>query len=109
MSWIVVGTMAATTALSSAQASRKRKQEKLQNEAAAVQTAYSPWTGLGQGEITNNAPGGLEAALQGGIQGASLAGNFKQAGMFGSKASQPKMALDSDGSSFDSYYMNKVK
>ena len=96
MSWIVVGTMAAGTVMNSAEASRKRKQEQKMNEAAAVQTAYSPWTGMGNGEISNNAPGALGAALQGGIQGASMGANLQ-----GAFKSQPKPIADFDNAKMD--------
>lgn len=86
----MAGTMAAGALMNSSEASRKRKQERAQNQAAAVQTAFSPWTGMGAGEISNNAPGALGAALQGGIQGASMGANLQ--GAFKSKPTPESFA-----------------
>lgn len=41
------------------------------NQAAAVQTAHSPHSGLGAGQMTQ-APSGLESAMQGGMAGAQM-------------------------------------
>lgn len=62
----------ATGALSAIGASNKNDQMRRANKAAAEQTRYSAWSGLGQGQINNNYADPLMAGLGGGLQGASF-------------------------------------
>lgn len=95
MWWIPAG-MAVAGAI---QGEQKRKQTNRMNAAAAEQTRWSPWTGMGPGEVQANNNSFMGGAIQGGIQGASLAGNMKQAGMFSepNKAQFANAADNNDG------------
>lgn len=63
----------ATTALGMMSAERKADQQRKNNLAAAEQTRYSAWSGLGGGKLDNSyTPSGLEGGLAGGIQGLGI-------------------------------------
>ena len=64
--------------------SDKARADKM-NKAAAVQTAYSPHTGMGPGQMTQ-AGSGLEAAMGGAAQGAMVGQMGEKAGWWGDAA-----------------------
>lgn len=71
--WMLPVGMAALGAI---QGENKRQKEKAMNLAAAEQTRYSPWTGMGLGQLQNSGSGALGGALQGGLSGAMMAQSF---------------------------------
>lgn len=97
MSWIVVGS---TVALGAYQGAQQRKQIERQNRAAAEQTRWSPWTGMGAGQIQADGSTLLGDAMKGGIQGVSLRGNLKQAGMFDPSKESFANAVDNGDGTF---------
>lgn len=58
----------------------QRKREQAMNEAAAVQTEWSPWSGMGPGKISMNAPSTLGGAAGGALQGAMFGQQFANTG-----------------------------
>lgn len=81
-------------ALGALQGDQKQKQIRKLNEAAAVQTLYSPWTNMGPGQLQANNESALMGAAQGAVGGVGLAGNLKQAGMFDPSKEQFAGATD---------------
>lgn len=80
MAWVPIA-LAAYGAISGANRARaqKRAQEE-QNKAAAEQTMYSPWTGMGAGQANYSAtPGALDQGVGGAMQGYMMGSMFNQA------------------------------
>ena len=74
--------MGASAIMGMNRANRQADQQRRNNLAQAEITRYSPWTGM-RGQIDNSyTPSGLEGAISGGIQGASMAQGL---GMFEKK------------------------
>lgn len=76
----------ATSILGAQSAQRKQDAQDRMNKAAAEQTRYSAWTDMGPGRIQTGAPGALEGAISGGVQGLGIAQGF---GMGGGSAPAP--------------------
>lgn len=63
--------MLAGAAFSAIQNNDQQKAQKAQNQFAAEQTRYSPWTGFGMGKQSFGVPSAATALLSGGMQGAA--------------------------------------
>lgn len=93
MSWVAVGVTAVGAISGAQQAKRQREAQEGQNEAAAAQTRYSPWTGMGSGQInTSPTQSGLEGALGGGLKGFMTGSSIK-----GAMGAKPTAAPDAGG------------
>lgn len=97
MSWVQVGIAGGTALLSNQQARQQQKQQKAQNMVAATQTEYSPWTGMGQGQMQTGAPDPTAATLQGGLTGFMQGQNVNK-GMAETEALKKKTFTNPTGS-----------
>jgi hypothetical protein len=68
--------MAAGMVSGAMNARSQQKQQKAQNMAEATQTEYSPWTGMGAGQVQTGAPTQMGSALSGGIAGGLMGAQF---------------------------------
>lgn len=81
--WAIPAAMAAMGAITGAE---KEKQARKQNRAAATQTEFSPWTGMGKGQLVDGGAGPLAGAIQGGVSGLGMAQGM--GGFQGAQAAQ---------------------
>lgn len=93
MSWVAVGFTGGSALLSMQQAKRQQEQQKAQNIAAAAQTEYSPWTGMGQGQLQTGAPSQIASGLQGGLTG-FMQGKAIQGAMDSNDLAKQKLELE---------------
>lgn len=91
--WPMLALAGGSALLGMDQARQQQKQQKAQNMAAATQTEFSPWTGMGQGQMQSGAPSTLAAGLQGGLTG-FMQGKNIEAGM--AKPEVPSTQTTSD-------------
>lgn len=82
----------ASALMGAQQAKAQRKAQEAQNQAAAAQTMWSPWTGMGAGQASY-APtqSSLQGALSGGLQGGLSAAMLNSSMGGGEAAAQPNM------------------
>ena len=62
------------------QGHQAEQQEKRNNRAAAVQTEFAPYTGMGPGKIQNSGQNFLTGAVTGGVSGMGMQQNINKAG-----------------------------
>ena len=96
MSWIAVGVMAATTAMSVHRENEQAKQAKKFNQGQAEITKYSPWTGM-RGEVKPYSYDPVGAGMQGAVSGLQLGNNVS--GTFNKGATGASPAAPSAGGS----------
>ena len=90
--WMIPAAMAAIGAIT---AKNKETQARKMNKAAATQTEFSPWTGMGKGQMVDGGAGALAGGIQGGIAGMGMAqgmGGGQQGGMTNDKWSSLQAA-----------------
>lgn len=75
-------------------AQNKNDQMRKQNQAAATQTQYSPWSGMGQGQINNQYSDPMMSAIGSGLQGAAAGQSLGSA--FGGGGGASKLAGAAD-------------
>lgn len=76
MSWVSVGIAGASAIMGARQAREQQKAQKAQNMAEATKTEFSPWTGMGAGQIKTGGPSAEMGALQGALGGAMMGQQF---------------------------------
>ncbi len=84
--WLMMG---AGALAKGSQANRMQKEQKEQNIAASEQTRYSPWSGMGAGQLQHGGPSALEGAIGGGLQGLSMAQSLENSKLFDPASSVP--------------------
>ncbi|MBX3017975.1 MAG: hypothetical protein KF767_08805 [Bdellovibrionaceae bacterium] len=88
---LILGGVSALASYKNAQ--NKNDQMQKANQAAAEQTRYSAWSGLGQGQINNQYADPLTSAIGGGLQGAAFGQSL---GSLGAKPTDPWAALEAE-------------
>lgn len=91
MAWWLPAMAIGSALMGADQARQQQKQQKAQNMAAAAQTEYSPWTGMGAGQVQTGAPSTLGSGLQSGLSG-FMAGQSISKGMAESKLAEKAAA-----------------
>lgn len=91
MSWVAVGVTGAGMIMGQQQAAQQRKAQRDQNNIAAAQTEFSPWTGVQGQASTEPTQSNFQGALGGGMQGL-MAGNMMKGQM--DKAATEKMLAE---------------
>lgn len=79
----------ALAAMGAVQGSEQEKQVRKQNQAAATQTQFSPWTRMGAGQLQANNHSALGGAVQGGLGGLMMQQSLGKSGMFGGNTPAP--------------------
>jgi len=93
--WFALGAAGLNAVLQGQAAKRRNEQMKSQNMAAAEQTRYSPWSGMGGGQINTNYEDPNMKARAGGIQGAAAAQGLQKG--FNEINAAPKAEMPSFG------------
>lgn len=79
MAWWLPAMAVGSAIMGGQQAKAQNKARERQNMAAAAQTEWSPWTGMGQGQIDTSRTDPMAAALQGGLGGFMQGQNIQNA------------------------------
>lgn len=98
MSWVAVGVAAVGAVSSMQQAKAKKKAQEEQNQVAAAQTMYSPWTGVSGQADTSPQQSQFGSALSGGLQGYMTGSMMKNAN---AKSAAETNALNAEAAKAD--------